>query len=108
MANVRSYLDLSTSHLRESTREKLDEMGHFSAHGDPTSFMVAPTGYGWFVSAVPADKDREEEDEIPDDLWAAMLHAKAHGADHILFDRDADTDADLPTYEDGEEETTNG
>jgi hypothetical protein len=108
MAEVRSYLDLSTAHLRESTRDMLDEMGSFAAAGSPPSFMVAPTGYGWFVSASPADNERNDNEDVPDDLWAAMTHAKANGADHILFDRDAGMDADLPTYEDGEEETTNG
>jgi hypothetical protein len=101
MAAICKFLDLSTAHLSQETRDHLDEISVGSATGNPPSFMVAPTGYGWFVSASPADNERNDDEEIPDDLWAAMMHAKANGADHILFDRDAETDADLPTYEDG-------
>jgi hypothetical protein len=100
MPEIRKFLDLSTAHLTMASRDMLDELGRYSAEGSPSSYLVGSTGFGWFVSANPADNEREDEEDIPDDLWAAMKHAKANGCDHILFDADAPRDPDLPAFED--------
>ena len=97
--HFRRFLDLSTGHLRSSTREWLD-------HNDrwPTRY-AHPDGHGWFVY-VPSDpvNDPPDMSAIPDDLISAVAFARTRDCDFVLFDRDAEPVAGLAYYEDGETE----
>ncbi len=89
--NLRSFMDLSTAHLSLSTREWLERC----AIEDNYSHWVASTPYGFFTYC----DEENAEDSIPADAFACMTYARQHGADYILFDRDADQLTDLPTFE---------
>ncbi|WP_036048695.1 hypothetical protein [Bradyrhizobium sp. Tv2a-2] len=90
--NLQSFMDLSTAHLKPSTREWLDSLDG----QDNLSHWVAQTPYGWFLYC-----DEENGDNsFPDDLFACFTYARENGAAYILFDGAADAVADLPTYED--------
>lgn len=98
---VRKFLDISTGHLRPSTRDAIDA-GAFSITAHPH-----PDGYGWFIY-VPTDPAHFEEVEAmpPNDLRRVLDYARAQDCDYVLFDRDAGPIADLPWYGDSEEPET--
>jgi len=89
--NLRNFMDLSTAHLKPSTREWLERV---SSDQGNLSHWVAP--YGWFLYC----DEENGDDSIPSDAFACMTYARQHGADYILFDRDADQLTDLDVYED--------
>lgn len=90
MAFIRKFLDLSTGHLTADTRAALDSGNNNNRFGIP----CAVTDYGFFVYA-----DEEPNDEVlPEELVKAMRHARANGCEYILFDCDAEIDAELDYF----------
>jgi hypothetical protein len=90
---VRKFLDISTAHLRPSTRA--------AVANQPTGLTVHPhpDGYGWFVY-VSEDEPEPGDAAIEfEDLAACIDRARALDCDYILFDCDAELDDTLPTYE---------
>lgn len=89
--NLRNFMDLSTAHLSLATRGLMEKVsGEFALN-----HWIAATPYGWFTYC----DEENAEDSIPKDLFECMTYARKHGADYILFDRDADALTDLPTFE---------
>lgn len=89
--NLRNFLDLSTTHLSSQTKAMMEKVsGEFALN-----HWVAATPYGWFVYC----DEENAEDSIPEDLFACMTYARKNGAEYILFDQDADTLTDLPTFD---------
>lgn len=88
----RTILVLSTAHLSPATATLLTtkDVSKWPCVGGPYSEN------GWFVYA--HDENGDGNERIPDDLFAVMQYAKTQGCHNILFDCDADTIADLPTF----------
>lgn len=93
---TRPFLDISTGHLRESTRALLDETPVAKLPG-----AVLAGEHGWLVHAGLVDT-------WPDDLRAAIALAHAQGCDHVLFDRDGVRHPDLPWFGDDAVATREG
>jgi hypothetical protein len=90
---VRKFLDISTGHLTQETRDKLD-------HGEITSTYY-PMTYGWFVWVPDEPMLPENEPERwPDDLRECILYARSQGCDYIMFDGDAEYCDELRAYDD--------
>ena len=53
---------------------------------------------GWFTT-VPERQYLAENTALPEDLLTVLLYARNLGVDLIRFDKDADTDLNLPTYD---------
>jgi hypothetical protein len=104
---LRVFLDLSTAHLRQETR---DWLNHQTASPEPfAKLYVGPTPHGWFIYADPGIGTSEaeiidwaEEYEIPEDLTRCMVKAIELGAEYILFDSEAKASDLLPVYEEEE------
>lgn len=90
-----SYCVLGTAHLSAITANLLDRWCSDRSDGGP--FLIARSVYGWFVPT--RDVASASNDQIPDDLLAAMSFGRQRGYDHILFDCDAATVADLPVHD---------
>lgn len=114
--NVRTFLDLSTDHLKLSTRQMLEAKGITTATNPAdVSHWVASTPYGFFIyvdtdaaprhKAIKAGEVEPDEDDghFPPDLLDCMVYAYDLGVGYIMFDQDADPVEDLPCYGDGEE-----
>jgi hypothetical protein len=103
----RRLLDVSTAHLCPSTREELTgwDWAHSSAlPGGPYS------DYGWLIW-VPTDLAEYAADggsPVPADLLHVLAYAQHHGAEFILFDRDAAAHDGLPLYGDDRDEPLTG
>jgi hypothetical protein len=110
MPTIRNFLDLSTAHLSEATRDMLDEADFRDGGFCPGGRM----SYGWFLYADESSKqdgswypnEETRGEDMPADLWRCMAYARAHNCDYVLFDADAPIDPNLPTYEEGEEVET--
>lgn len=76
---VRRFLDLSTGHLTQATRDLLEN------HCGPSTIYDHPEGEGWLVH-VPEPDVMPPEEEVPADLQACMAKARELGCDYILFD----------------------
>ena len=94
-------LCLSTAHLRESTRNRLDEMSDEMADNGASDIIVYEKhGYGWFL---PVDENmalpvlNEDTTEFPD-LIEALRFAYYQGADWLMLDADGPTVSSLKTY----------
>lgn len=87
---LRPFFDCSTAHLSPSTRSWLEAS---VAAGER---MIAPTPFGWFLWC----GEEQVEPEMPADLAHVLRHAAALGAEYILFDADAPSSPDLPSFED--------
>lgn len=86
---VRSFLDLSTAHLRQETLANLASYDDVVAH---------KTEYGWLMYA-SEEADFTEGGDWPPELLPIVELARAHECTYILFDSDApETDA-LPTFD---------
>lgn len=85
---LRLFFDCSTAHLSPASRAYLT---HRSACSEA---LIASTPYGWFLWA-----GDEPTDEVPADLAAIIVHARALDADYILFDCDAPQNDTLPTFD---------
>jgi hypothetical protein len=93
-------LDLSTGHLKLSTRRIL-EAGGLDAPGQQLWLpRTVPHEYGWFMWA---DTDPGNVESFPEDIAAATRLAHRLQCEWILFDRDAAPIADVPFYGDGDE-----
>lgn len=92
LLEIRKILVLSTAHVTAETAILLNETDcqKWPLVGGPYS------EYGWFVSA--HDGDALDRETSPD-LIAVIAYAKSKDCSMILFDRDADTVDELPTYE---------
>lgn len=91
---LRLFLDISTAHLTEETREKIN------AGVGPTRYEH-PDGYGWMVHVPESDDDiagATGGSGVMADLEACLARARALGADYIMFDSDGPVDQELPTY----------
>jgi hypothetical protein len=98
---LRAFLDLSTGHLTQQTREWLDNLDW------KTEGPAGGAGpHGWFIYAhddnsCQPSAPHAPSGEFPPDLWACIEKAKELGADYVLFDCDAEPNPDLlPVYED--------
>jgi len=85
---VRSFLTLSTGHLRSSTEEWLSLASIKQTH------WVSATPYGWFVYC---DEDATGDD-FPADLIAVFNYANTLGVDYVMFDSEVDPIEALPFY----------
>ena len=96
----KSYLDLSTAHLRPDTRDMLDRLD-----GAPSAWpamSIFPGEYGWVVTVPPMDLPdvAAQMDNMPSDLADALSYAFDLGCELIRFDSDGYQVKDLPFYED--------
>lgn len=101
MDTKKSILDISTGHVSLPSRAWLDEQAAISLafrHEDDERPVatIAGFGYGWFMTAHPPEGALEL---MPDDIKAALQHARNVGCDYVVFDRDADSVEELPTFE---------
>lgn len=92
---LRAFFDCSTVHLSVATRRWMDERA-VNAATRQLAPIDAPsvTPFGWFLYAALPPYYGE-----PPDLIAVMRHARAQGAEYILFDADAPPNAALPVFE---------
>lgn len=102
---ILTYLDLSTGHLTEATRDLIDtcverQRSDLGGPGlaDWPAMTVAGYTYGWFMT-VPYEFDPHEWRALPQDLATVLSYARRHNVPLVRFDSDADTVADLPLYE---------
>lgn len=91
---IRRHLVLSTSHIRPSTADLLDQWAPMLPEARPLG--VAEAGYGWFVLTDPLDGEALEM--VPPELRAAIDFARAQGCRWLLLDRDADCVDELQTF----------
>jgi hypothetical protein len=85
-------MDISTAHLQPADCAFLDRSSE-PENFDGVAAMKGP--YGWFVYA----NAERLIDDISDTLWAIMAEARRLGCDYVLFDADAPTHPDLPSFE---------
>ena len=92
---LRVFFDCSTFHLSVATRRWMDERA-VEAATRQLAPIDAPsaTPFGWFLYAALPPYQGE-----PPDLIAVMRHARAQGAEYVLFDADAPPNAALPVFE---------
>jgi len=93
---IRKFLDLSTGHLTEKTREWISSF-EFPNRSNP--LIGAETAFGWFLYV-----QAERGEGVPDDLWSVMRFAQRLGCEYLYFDADAEVVDGLIYYE----ETQNG
>jgi hypothetical protein len=91
--NVRRFLDLSTAHLANTTRDL------WSCDWLRPSW-ASRTEYGWFIWSGTAEAD-DPEDHLPAEVVACRKFARTLGCDYILFDADAETVEGLEVFEGG-------
>ena len=94
---LRTFLDASSGHLSPDTWAWLDAAFADDGLRDPRNHAAGQlaggrTRYGWFVYA----PEEPFAVGIPDDLAAVLRHARARGAEYVLFDCDAAPLLDLP------------
>ena len=91
---LRIFFDCSTVNLSAATRRWLDENAVEAA-----TRQLAPIGapsatpFGWFLYAAGPPYRNE-----PPDLISVIRHARAQGAEYILFDVDAPPNDALPVF----------
>ncbi len=96
---INKMLTLSTAHISEATAELLQRCN--AADWDDPSIEDVPlvvyekSDYGWFV-VVPNDLFRINR--TPPDLLMLFRLAQAQGCTWIMFDRDVEPVANLPTF----------
>lgn len=98
--NIRSLLELSTAHLPQHLGDQDSE----TALDAQTGVVAHLIEHGWllWVPTDPqetADSYPDEKDAVPAEVLAIQLYARANHCDYVLFDRDADVDDNLPTWE---------
>jgi len=81
-------LDISTGHLSRPTVDILDK------HASKWPVAGWSGIHGWIIYV-----HDERPDDCPDDLWACIEYARAHGAGYVRFDADADRVDELPYHE---------
>lgn len=90
---IRLFLDLSTAHLPERYSE-----GLLGAEPGVTAY---PFTHGWlmWVPDDPDDSSAAMDEPVPDEILAIQRYARQRDCDYVMFDRDADRVAGLPTWE---------
>lgn len=93
MPVIRKFLDLSTAHLPQHIM-----------NGPLNSFenvVAYDTQYGalLWVPDDPQESNDGMDESVPAEVLAVQLYARSLGCDYVLFDRDADTDDALPTWD---------
>ena len=97
MPNIRRFLDLSTAHLSVAARDRLDQRSEFA------SVYEGDCGYFAHCQEDPdAPGQVTADDERPTELTAIFSYAIALGCEYVLFDRDAEIDEKLPTFDEAE------
>jgi hypothetical protein len=89
------HLVISTSHIRPSTADLLDQWAQMLPAFRPLG--VAESGHGWFVLTDPLDG--EARMMVPPELLAAIDFARRQGCRWLLLDRDADCVDGLETFD---------
>lgn len=102
--NTVPMLDLSTGHLSRRTVTWLEDGARVGALG------IMEREEGFFISshhAAEFEKNTEAFSNFPLDLMHTLRFAHANDVQYVLFDRDAEMQAGLPTYDgdDIEEDT---
>ena len=89
------FFDCSTVQLSAATRQWMDNCA-VEAATRQLAPIDAPsaTPFGWLLYAAGAPYHGE-----PLDLVAVMRHARAKGAEYILFDADAPPNDELPVFQ---------
>ncbi|MEU5476680.1 hypothetical protein [Streptomyces mirabilis] len=87
---IRTFLDLSTAHLREETADRLDSYDDVIAHR---------TTYGWLVYAPESSDSLTQEGNWPEELLPIVKLARANACEYVLFDADAPEYDPLPTFD---------
>lgn len=93
MAVIRKFLDLSTAHLPRHIIGILNSFENIVAYNH--------TEYGTFMW-VPDDPQESNDgmaEPIPVEVVAVQLYARNLGCDYVLFDRDAEIDDALPSWD---------
>lgn len=87
---VHTYIDMSTSHVSAGTMLLLEH--GIKPVGWP-AMTIAPYEYGVFVTVPPRPDDDEGEEawlDLPSDLAAVLLFARAQDAYVVRLDADGD------------------
>lgn len=88
---IRTFLDLSNSHLSEETCRELNSFEGVTAY---------KTTYGWLMYAdEDADQELADDGDWPPELLPIVKLARSNDCDYILFDADAATTDLLPTFD---------
>jgi hypothetical protein len=87
---VRTFLDLSTGHLREETCRQL---------GDYEGVIAHEMEYGWLMYVPVPDDDAGDQSDWPEELLPIMRLAHTVGCAYILFDADAPHTENLPIFD---------
>ena len=87
---IRNFLDLSTSHLREETCDRL---------GSYEDVLAYETKYGWLVYAPEGSGGPDEEGDWPEELLPIVKLARDNGCASVLFDGDAPMIDRLPSFD---------
>jgi hypothetical protein len=87
MPEIRKTMCLSTGHTPEGLAAKLLETDAVAGgnYGD----------YGWFMYA----HDEDINGDIGPELMRVFEYARSHGCGFVVFDCDADTIDELPTWD---------
>lgn len=89
---IRKVLDISISHLPMEQGATLNELDGVVAH---------EYQYGWLMW-VPNDPDESNlamEEQAPENILMLQRYARDLDCDYIMFDRDAEPEDQLPSYE---------
>lgn len=100
MASIRKFLDLSTAHLDQPSKDVLDraaDLDPLNSFGPPVSKGI----YGWFMFA-PEEMDEYADDELTPALRKISIYARLHDCAYVMFDADGPVDDNLPILEDVE------
>lgn len=86
---IRTFLDLSTGHLREETCRRL---------GDYEGVIAHNLRYGWLLF-VPDTADGRDTSDWPDELTTIVRLAQSCGCAYVLLDADGPHVAELPVFD---------
>lgn len=90
--DIQKMLTLSTAHVKKTTPDYLESLN--------CPVCAFPKGdYGWFIFIGSYDEDYYEEVNIPEDLKAIIVFAKAQECDWLCIDCDGLTTDQLPQYD---------
>lgn len=93
--NKTTMLDLSTAHLSAATRVWMDK-----AADEDGAISIMKREEGFFVSSVHGKAENAGVAKLPADLAHVLRFASLNDVPYVLFDRDAEIQAELPVYED--------
>lgn len=93
-------LDLSTAHLPEAVINSLTGVDGVIAyeHGEYGYLLWVPEDPQGHANDYENETNPDAED-FPSEILAVQIYARSFGCDYVLFDRDADIDDALPTWE---------